>query len=114
MTRVKTEITFKNSPIKNEEEFFKLMFPRSTVLSENAYRLFQKALEHKLPKNSYRTLQEDGFTINIMQFYSIIGKLRLLGMIKLVDSDYVISEDFIKHLSHISNYYKTLIVDVRQ
>lgn len=103
-------IALKVGIIRNELEFFALLFPKSRIHPELAMKLLELSKEGKLDHQSYLTVPEE-LGVTRPQFYFALKKLHWLGIFNKVNDKYLLSRAFPKHLLRMAKYYETLRED---
>lgn len=103
----KTMILIKSSKIRNEQEFFELMFPKVSWLGKYALEIFQLAKNGKLTKESYKTVPQQ-LGIRLPQYYAVLNKLRAIGILQKVESNFKPAKEFLNYLKELHDYYKML------
>jgi len=101
-------VMLKSSKIRNELEFFELLFPRAKQHANIAYELFKLAKNGRLFKNSYLNVPKE-LNIRVPTYYSVLSKLRSLGVLKKVEDKIVPSKTFLYNLKELYDYYRSLL-----
>lgn len=99
----------KDSKILNEEDFFSLLFPKAGLKRAiTALKMFNLACESNLTKESYKTVPQM-LNITIPEYYSVLRKLRALGILEIHNHNFVPSRRFLRYLNEMYSYYEGML-----
>jgi len=104
----KITVLIKTSAIRNETEFFEMLFPKVPWYATKALEIFNLAKQGKLSKSSYKDVPEQ-LGLRVPQYYTIVNKLRSLGVLEKLEDKIRPSRTFLSNLARMYKYYKELL-----